>query len=101
MYYISKAPNGNPMVSFQPPVGKKYMEVETLPEGDGPLLFTPSGELYRGAVIEVPDPGPTTDERVTVLEEENSMLKAQIEAQSAQMDFYEDCIAEMAMVVYA
>lgn len=35
------------------------------------------------------------------LQEENSMHKAQINAQSEQMDFYEDCIAEMASVVYA
>ena len=33
--------------------------------------------------------------------DENAMLKAQVSAQSDQMDFYEDCIAEMAAVVYA
>lgn len=32
---------------------------------------------------------------------ENEMIKKQIEAQSEQMDFYEDCIAEMASVIYA
>lgn len=48
-----------------------------------------------------PEPEPTTDERITNLETENSMLKAQIIAQSDQMDFYEDCIAEMASIVYA
>lgn len=48
-----------------------------------------------------PDPEPTTDERITNLETENAMLKAQITAQSDQMDFYEDCIAEMASIVYA
>ena len=32
---------------------------------------------------------------------ENAMLKAQVSAQSDQMDFYEDCTAEMAAVVYA
>ena len=50
-----------------------------------------------------PEPGnvPTIDERVAGLEAENAMLKAQVNAQSEQMDFYEDCIAEMAMVVYA
>lgn len=47
-------------------------------------------------VEDIPDEErePTTDERVAALEEENALLKA-------QMDFYEDCIAEMAMVVYA
>ena len=48
-----------------------------------------------------PDPAPTTDERVVALEAENKTLKAQVSAQSEQMDFYEECIAEMASVVYA
>ena len=48
-----------------------------------------------------PEPEPTTEERVAALENENAMLKAQVSAQSDQMDFYEDCIAEMATVVYA
>ena len=48
-----------------------------------------------------PDPEPTTEERVAALEDENATLKAQITAQSDQMDFYEDCIAEMASIVYA
>ena len=50
-----------------------------------------------------PEPAqePTVDERVTAMEDENAMLKAQIAAQSEQMDFYEDCIAEMASIVYA
>lgn len=61
----------------------------TIPEPDpvDPVVPTPSS--------------PTLNERVTELEGENAMLKAQINAQSEQMDFYEDCIAEMAMVVYA
>lgn len=53
------------------------------------------------AEIPEEEPVPTVDERVSALESENAMLKAQINAQSEQMDFYEDCIAEMAMVVYA
>lgn len=60
---------------------------------------------YDGAAIgeaySPPPPPPTTDERVAALESENAMLKAQVNAQSDQMDFYEDCIAEMATVVYA
>lgn len=49
----------------------------------------------------VPDPAPTTEDRVATLEAENKTLKAQVSAQSEQMDFYEECIAEMASVVYA
>lgn len=48
-----------------------------------------------------PDLPPTTEDRVAALEAENKTLKAQVSAQSEQMDFYEDCIAEMATVVYA
>ena len=47
------------------------------------------------------EPEPTTEERIAALENENAMLKAQVSAQSDQMDFYEDCIAEMSTVVYA
>lgn len=43
----------------------------------------------------------TDIERITSLEEENKLLKAQVQAQSDQLDFYEECIAEMAEVVYA
>ena len=48
-----------------------------------------------------PAPEPTTEDRVAVLEAENKTIKAQVSAQSEQMDFYEECIAEMASVVYA
>lgn len=67
----------------------------------------PSYEGARiGAAYDPPEPEPepaepTTEERVAALEEENALLKAQVAAQSDQMDFYEDCIAEMAAVVYA
>lgn len=38
--------------------------------------------------------------QLETLSEENRILKAQVEAQSSQMDFYEDCIVEMAGIVY-
>ena len=38
---------------------------------------------------------------LAALESENAMLKAKVSAQADQADFYEDCIAEMATVVYA
>lgn len=34
------------------------------------------------------------------LQEENKLLKAQLQAQTERSDFIEDCIAEMAMTVY-
>ena len=45
-------------------------------------------------------PSPTIDERVATLESENDLLKQQIKAASDQNDFLENCIAEMAGIVY-
>ena len=39
--------------------------------------------------------------RLTSLESENDLLKQQLKAASDQNDFLEDCIAEMAGIVYA
>lgn len=43
-----------------------------------------------------PEPG-----ELEILQAENKTLKAQVNALSEQQAFYEDCIAEMASVVYA
>lgn len=48
----------------------------------------------------IPASPPTQAERITELESENKLLTAQIQALSDRNDFMEDCIAEMAMVVY-
>ena len=62
-------------------------------------------EGYDGVAIgdtySPPPPPPTIDERVTTLESENDLLKQQVKAASDQNDFLEDCIAEMAGIVYA
>lgn len=62
-------------------------------------------ESYDGAAIgdtySPPAPPPTTEERVTTLESDNTLLKQQLKAASDQNDFLEDCIAEMAEIVYA
>lgn len=60
--------------------------------------------LTAGTVPEpepAPEPEPTVDERVAALEAENKLLREQVAAQADQAEFYEDCIAEMAAVVYA
>ena len=44
---------------------------------------------------------PTTEERLAALESENKLLKEQVSAQADQAEFYENCIAEMAAIVYA
>ena len=58
-------------------------------------------DAYKASLPEPVDPPPTTEDRLAALESENKTLKAQVSAQSEQMDFYEECIAEMASVVYA
>ena len=73
-------------------------------EGDTVIAMTGNQaalDAYKASLPEPVDPPTTTEERVAALESENAMLKAQVSAQSDQMDFYEDCIAEMATVVYA
>lgn len=49
------------------------------------------------AAIPVPVVPPTNEE----LEQENKLLRAQLQAATDRQDFIEDCIAEMAGVVYA
>lgn len=50
---------------------------------------------------EPPTPQPTTDERVEVLERENKTLQAQLEAMIQSNQMLEDCLVEMAGIVYA
>lgn len=84
--------------------------------------FVPAGESWTrhdGTVFEGPMKTPFKDsqlletaqslyeetladkERISELASENTMLTAQVSALSDQMDFYEECIVEMAEVVYA
>ena len=44
--------------------------------------------------------GPSSRPTIEQLQKENKMLKAQLQAQVDRSDFIEDCIAEMATVVY-
>lgn len=46
-------------------------------------------------------PKPVIPKTNAELEQENKLLKAQVSALADQQSFYEDCIAEMAAVVYA
>lgn len=57
---------------------------------------------YEGARVGDKYNPPLTDsEHIEALESENALLKAQLQAQTERSDFIEDCIAEMAMQVYA
>ena len=48
-----------------------------------------------------PEVKPTDAERILQLESEKKLLTAQVQALSDRNDFIEDCIAEMATIVYA
>ena len=76
-------------------------DVVVLPEGADPAAFgckpIPPGKWIGDEY----DSAASQEKRIAELEEENKTLKAQVSAQSEQMDFYEECIAEMASVVYA
>ena len=49
---------------------------------------------------EHPDINPEKPNVIEDLKKENKLLKAQLQAQTERSDFIEDCIAEMAGVVY-
>lgn len=62
-----------------------YMEVE---DENGNRIYVETKERKEQIKIEE-------------LEQENKLLKAQIKAQSDREEFIEDCIAEIAMIVYS
>lgn len=70
-------------------------EIGALPGYDGAAI----GGAYTPPPPE-PEP-PTTEERLEKLEAENKLLREQVSAQADQAEFYEECIAEMAAIVYA
>lgn len=70
-------------------------EIGALPGYDGAAI----GGAYTPPAPE-PEP-PTTDERLEKLENENKLLREQVSAQADQAEFYEECIAEMAAIIYA
>lgn len=67
------------------------------------VLEIENGALVNITPLERPEPEPAEPEpgELEILQAENRMLKAQVDALSEQQAFYEDCIAEMASVVYA
>ena len=62
---------------------------------DGRMFYSLEGELRITPEVEV------TQTRIKELEEENVLKTAQIKALSDRNDFLEDCIAEMAGLIYA
>ena len=58
-------------------------------------------EAWKESLDPEPEPGPTSEERITELEEKNKVLSAQVTALSDQNDFQEELIVELANIVYA
>lgn len=101
MITVARLDDGRALLIYDPsqiPPGEPTMEVETIPPGEG-ILMTDLKTLWWEPLPE-PEPGPENSITLEELQEENKMLKAQLQAQVDRSDFIEDCIAEMATVVY-
>lgn len=53
-YYIARTKDDNTLLSIYPFEDRPYITVDELPEGDGPLMCTVDGILYRGSVYKKP-----------------------------------------------
>ena len=92
MYYIArKNKNDDALISMYPFNNIPYKEVESLPEGPGIICITADGVVYLRPLPDL----------ITEEQNEIKLLKQQLQAASDQNDFLEDCIAEMAEIVYA
>ena len=77
--------------------------VEELPDGDITDYLYIDGQYIHDPLPEPeqPVPAPTPEERIAELEAENKTLTAQVDALSFQLDFQEECLVEMAGIIYA
>lgn len=91
MYYITKTINNLAIVHSAIP-DEPYIAVDSLPDGDGILCFDEDGNLIKRNTNQMYQA--STDSVV-------DFLKQQLKAASDQNEFLEDCIAEMAEIVYA
>lgn len=104
MVWVVENYNGSTQVFFEDP-GVPSIQLESLPEGEGPLRVV-NGEVVRSPISLPPDPpAPSVEEdpyaeMAKALREENKLLRAQLQASVDRSEFIEDCIAEMATVVY-
>lgn len=92
--------------------------VLTVKTDDGDTVEVLAGYALRSVTVDAKDPTSVTavltravdgtaaaldalTAQLTQSEKENKLLKAQVSAATDQQSFYEDCIAEMAQIVYA
>ena len=122
MYYIQPDPNPSgaypapqsspvsgllPLTAEQAALVAAHNGFVTIAEqSDGTVMVAPNTAAWEAwkaaeAAKPKPEPEPTPEERMAALEAENKLLRAQVDAQTEQIEFYDDCIAEMAAVVYA
>ena len=66
---------------------------------DNAVQLSDDGSVY--VEPEVPDTPEPVEPQPTEEEREKTLIKAQIQALSERNDFLEDCVAEMASIVYA
>lgn len=87
-------------VDFEPYVTtEEYTEMETVVEQQEYTMLTVTSMTEGTLPDPIPEPpAPKTNKE---LETENELLKAQVSALSDQLDFQEECLVEMASIVYA
>lgn len=68
---------------------------------DGAPAECTAEEIAAQEEANKPEPTVTPDERIAELEAENKNLTAQVDALSFQLDFQEECLVEMASIIYA
>ena len=113
MYYIrSTTPNhGNPMgqpfpncIVLPADLLSDYIETRgfcnIIVKDNVVTDLTVNQEALDAYLAEYPDVEPEKEITITDLKQENKLLKAQVQAASDRSDFLEDCIAEMATLVY-
>lgn len=96
---VAEYPNGG--MDVRKVVDVQGVEAQAAWDEEIPIqIYVPftQEELDR---IEAERNKPTDAERISKLESEKKLLTAQVQALSDRNDFMEDCIAEMATIVYA
>ena len=118
MYYINETPNASG--NYGNPMGQPFPDSVALPddllsdyinakgfvipvvENDGVVSLEVNQVALAAYNAEHPDvPDEPTPNPIEVLQEENKILKSQVQALSDQNDFQEELIVELANVVYA
>lgn len=76
-------------------------EVESIPDGIEPYKYSYTKDNGFQVNEDYKEPVNEEAERIKVLESENTLLKAQINALADNQEFIEDCLIEVGQVVYA